>query len=373
MADLLILGNGFDLHHGLRTDYQVSYRAILRDIDSGLLKKADAIFFDDDEELWRDFEGRVGRLSPGFLKEFSNSVSNELYMFHAYHRNPKEISPFGPEDDLYGDGYAEVNYAIQSALNSKPSVESLLEGYRWLFELKEFFTKGFVRMVDHANSLLGDVNMECNFAPEVRVITFNYTETVERVYGIDSKNVLHVHGTIDPVWGNDSRALTRGEDFSFDVESDPVDLSCFHIKTPDGRRAFYPSNINDYKYSLGVDEQVDGLKKLMGETLGGYAKGLKVSLLYDFLESLGSLDVDRIFVMGHSLGDVDKEYFQLVSEKFPNALWTVSYYKSEERFALADRAKEFLSDGAYSRLELKTIREIFESFAGASREMGRCY
>lgn len=55
-----------------------------------------------------------------------------------------------------------------------------------------------------------------------------------------------------------------------------------------------------------------------------WIKQLEIESFEDFIQEL---NVDRIVILGHSLSEVDKEYFLLLAEIFPKAKWFISVYE----------------------------------------------
>lgn len=78
----------------------------------------------------------------------------------------------------------------------------------------------------------------------------------------------------------------------------------------------------------------------------------------DFISDL--YDVKHIYVLGHSLGNVDIPYFKAINEAnvCPRQIhWHVSYYSDEEKQHLEDiMKKRIISDGA--TLNMMTLASI---------------
>src|ERR1035438_7114923 len=64
---LYIIGNGFDLHHGIRSKY-VDFAEFLKSKDPGLFRLVEKYFAVDDE-FWGAFEARLADLDNGALIE----------------------------------------------------------------------------------------------------------------------------------------------------------------------------------------------------------------------------------------------------------------------------------------------------------------
>lgn len=64
----------------------------------------------------------------------------------------------------------------------------------------------------------------------------------------------------------------------------------------------------------------------------GHGEPNTMSELKDFLSTTMPND---IFVLGHSLGRVDKDYFKFINNRFPKARWWISYHEDEFKMITA--------------------------------------
>jgi hypothetical protein len=157
MKKLFIIGNGFDLDHDLRTEYS-SFRKFLCSYPCEedaryakfLLCQLTHICADD----WSDLENSLCKLNE-VIAEKINSLKND-----------EEV-----------EGYCQK---ILEAYNKLKGVFFR----RWLENIKQddcLQNASFRKMIE---------NDSC-------FITFNYTRTLETVYGIAENNILHIHGVCD--------------------------------------------------------------------------------------------------------------------------------------------------------------------------------
>lgn len=156
MKVLLIIGNGFDLSHGLHTCYN-DFKEYLYETDSvlyDLLKNKMSDF------LWSNFEEDLGYL------DFSDEIS-------YYYR---EI-----EDGF--DSYSAVNNMVVTLYDCRKIMESM-----------NYFVKKWIKTIDTSKAIkrkrFFDLikNNECYF------LSFNYTDTLEKKYNI--RRVCHIHGNL---------------------------------------------------------------------------------------------------------------------------------------------------------------------------------
>lgn len=151
MRNLIILGNGFDLAHGLQTKYS-DFRDYIWNNNREFYEQLTKYIFEDD--LWNDFENALGSFDDGEIKEMSKA---------AYLN--------------YDDNYYNYDRAISDELEFSTKIsEYLLE---WVKSI-DIKTKPAV-----SRKIINNDNI---------FINFNYTDTLEKVYDIVNNNILYIHG-----------------------------------------------------------------------------------------------------------------------------------------------------------------------------------
>ncbi|HKG08522.1 MAG TPA: bacteriophage abortive infection AbiH family protein [Pedobacter sp.] len=161
MAGLYIIGNGFDLHHGLMTGYQEFHRYVTQH-DPELADTVDSYFelSYNDDYLWKDFENDLGTFDWRLFFDDYNSID---LTSESLERN----EAFGLEDELDERG-SEL-------------VDSLKEIFRdWISDLH------------FPESILA--HKRINLVSAHKYISFNYTDTLERYYGVAESEILYIHG-----------------------------------------------------------------------------------------------------------------------------------------------------------------------------------
>ncbi|WP_413505743.1 bacteriophage abortive infection AbiH family protein [Photobacterium phosphoreum] len=160
MPDILyIIGNGFDLHHGMKTSYE-SFKFYLQRKHTLVFDTVDKFLSID--ERWSDFEEALGNLDVDHLE---NDASNCL-------------ASYG-DDDWSDSGHHDYEYELTK------NVEALS------LELYEHFCE-WINTVDIPNN-----STLLNLKSHAQFLTFNYTQTLTELYSIPDSNVLHIHGSID--------------------------------------------------------------------------------------------------------------------------------------------------------------------------------
>lgn len=147
MTDTLyIIGNGFDLHHGLPTSY-ANFRDDYVRRNSKLWESLKIIYSNKiDEELWwRDFEGMLGEID---YKQLVNSPNGEaMGAFKVENLLKHQLPP------LFGKWIKGMN------ANMKADMSLMLDNDALFF-------------------------------------TFNYTLLLEKTYHINEDNVWHIHNSV---------------------------------------------------------------------------------------------------------------------------------------------------------------------------------
>lgn len=315
MANLNVIGNGFDLYHGLPTSYYYFacymlstneelyddlaemygfYRGIMHHFTEELERGID------DFGYWRDFERNLGYLSSQWVE---NSLMDDL-------------------DLEYPDA---VDLEIERPNHSDTIKETLKDWVNSTINTKKNF--------EIVKEMLGEKKVD--FSPKDVFISFNYTHMLEEVY--DIPNVLHIHGEADSLMRENDLIIGHGNNEILQNLEDK-------ISKLDGDDYDQPSRNRKLEYQF-EKEVLANLRKPVE-----ICKGQLSSFMNKIKEP------DNICVYGFSLGDVDLPYMQLIKEKFPTCKWKFSYY-SKSDIVNIKKAAEFLKieDTQYELFEFKNL------------------
>lgn len=362
MQRLFIIGNGFDMAHGLPTSYTNNLKPILKKMNRDLFKKVDLFYFILDngkEDYWSKFESHIGLLTD---QEMDKLVSLLKEQVNKYFENLPKINDFlySETDENFYDTYTEKQNAVNAAANT--NLQFKAEPFDKIDEIKKFIDEGFKRMIEEANDNLkikekkGDIE----FCSTDYFINFNYTKTLEKVYEIDKSKILYIHGNMEEelLWGNEKRAL---DNLYYKLENQ---FSLINTINPDNPFKYNPIEIikeqalrgkishkeaaaemefyeellhdpssNDYYEASSIDkkniEEISENIKVLNKLL---VKELSIDKLIEWVQknNLQELEIERITVYGHSLGSVDQEYFEKIDSFFKPKIWEVSYYSSDD-------------------------------------------
>jgi hypothetical protein len=267
-ATLYIIGNGFDLHHGIRSSYR-AFGEYLKAREPGTYNVLDR-YFDLDSEFWEKFEEQL--------------VDRDTLLDHA----SNWLVSYGA-DDWHDAYHHDFQYELGRDVETISRTLRLRFG-EWVRQLH----------VPDASELADDTLLIDRAAI---YLNFNYTSSLQRLYGVPDANILHIHGA-----ATDSEAqLVLGHGWKPEEHPDPYrferDPEAADTRVVEGHRI-----IDDY----------------FRDTFKPTAQIIRDNAA--FFERLSS--IVRILVMGHSLFGVDHLYFREVIRNIDadHVTWTVSYF-----------------------------------------------
>jgi len=263
---LFVIGNGFDLHHNIPSKYS-NFGEFCKFSDPKVYDLITNYLFVDGD-FWNYFEDRLSTFDE-------DSVIDHASNF---------LVSYGAEDWRDRDHHA-FEYEIEQIVDGL-SIRMRSRFAEWIRALPISTPGHFspVRCIDRSASYL----------------TFNYTPTLQQVYGVPDANVLHIHG----------KASAPDEEIILGHGWERVD---------------------EDKLSTSIDEDTD-IRVAGGYQLidSYFARTFKPSELIvtrnrAWFDSLKG--ISEIFVLGHSLADVDAIYFhEIVKQVGISARWIVSYH-----------------------------------------------
>lgn len=269
---LFIIGNGFDLGHGLHTKYE-DFRNYLMMKNPSVVDTLQTMFWGAQNELWSDFETNLGKLD-------GTTINEEIFSRRQEFNNEFDYDAL---DDDHITRFLESEY------------------YNPLMKLNKL-VKDWISTVDVSNLdfILEYANL---LNSDAEYVNFNYTLTLEKVYGIPKTHVFHIHGSVDdePVMGH-SKEDELLESSKRDNTGNELD-AMFHESFDRLFRNFYDVSTKDTEYFL----------REMEYFVLPYAE-----------------DTSSITVIGHSLGRADLPYFRKLVEMFPKVNWTFSYHNDAD-------------------------------------------
>ncbi len=284
---LFVIGNGFDIGHGIPCKYS-HFQEFLNDKREDILEVMEKFYYTgEDSDLWSDFETSLERdINYDSLSEIIG-----------------ENSPnFGSDDFRDGDWYDAQIYIEQEC-----------------DELLEMIRSGFEEWI--ASLEISEVKKKYDLDRSALYLTFNYTDVLGKIYNIPISNILHIHNKVGEelifghgknldefnvekaLYGDENGLLSYDEDGN--VESNAVGHEQF---AENAVRAFY-----------------EKMRKPTDQILNNQT---------NFFSRL--TNVEEVVVIGHSYNDIDLPYFIKIAQSTNNnTKWTLSYFSDKDKTSAA--------------------------------------
>lgn len=267
MKHLYIIGNGFDLHHGIPSSYK-QYMTWLICHYPDLYDEIARTFKDADEDAWwADFEHHLAEV------ECMYDMSIPIY----------------PDIEV-----------LDVEIKGTNSPERLAATFKAV-------QKTFTLWVHSLNELLLEYQPDLKLDPDATYLTFNYTNTLQDLYHIPDKQVLHIHGKAE-----------RGDELIIGHESDGNDFALKQLE-----------EVGFQKKPYQISRQIAVLRKPTERI---------IEMNRAFFESLS--DVETITVYGFSFSSIDMPYIREIIKyiKSSGVKWQIYVHskKDEKRIEKCD-------------------------------------
>lgn len=302
---IFIIGNGFDLNFRLPTspdDYKKCLEAFTIESSSNC-PNASEFFSTYIEDYWSNTEQNLANFD--FISLSTDNIVPPDYLSDH-------------ESDRDG-GIVLMEQLSDDIISARDEALALM-----------------VRKADSTRINTSAIN-ETTF-DEAAIINFNYTITLERLYDLNESIVLHIHGCLD-----DGDYLIFGfkEDESYNPEEDFVTNAVLsnqldeEIKEIESNRLLSQAEKDEqietlcYNYESESDDYYINEQKM---TLANLYYLNKKEFQFDKLKSflndnfVKNSKIEEVVVLGHSLNDIDSEYFELIEEYIRPKYWTISQY-----------------------------------------------
>lgn len=282
MGDILVIGNGFDLHHGMKTNYidLIDFMKNIQDDINYVDKKIRDVFvpyFNNDfllycindlkytsNKTWIDLEIEIKIIIVKLL-DFLQSESERKfssiqdYKNYKYSHNINDSTQRVLLKDIKsifndnGEEY-EINKIFITAWNTIDTDEVMKNMEEQLSDL-ESILRLYLKYAEkkYRDEDKYKIDEQINSISPDYVINFNYTDTISEIYNIDKGKICYVHGSIDKeniVLGYDDKNSTQ-EDIVFKKYyrriikgTDKIEWKNMHVD--DGYGGYHEKNIHFY-------------------------------------------------------------------------------------------------------------------------------
>lgn len=279
MSKLFIIGNGFDIHHGVKSGY-TDFGNWLEKVDRDVHQAVKNFL-----PTWVDCEGKVQNAWSDLENNLEHFDTDQLLDYGS------NFLPSYGADDWRDSGHHDFEYELDQIIQAL-SVGLHRNFVRWLNTLiipRE--TLSPVRCID----------------PKAKFLNFNYTPTIQRIYR--AANVLHIHGSV----ADKSSQIVLG-----------------HGWKP-GAKDSWEDRIDE-----DTDTRVAGGYRLIDEYFRATFKPTADIIQHNSDFFSGLCEVSEIYIFGHGLAKVDAPYFaEILGNLSEEVNWTVSYYRERERLEAA--------------------------------------
>ncbi len=251
---LYIIGNGFDLHHDMKTDYQEFYRWVTEndyDAYTAIIEN----FEDCSCEWWKHFE-------------------QNLAFADTFQITTEEVAENYP--DFGSDDFRDANWD-----NAEYAVEYRLE------KVYSTIRKAFHNWIGQLKGGNPDKKIKIEIDNAI-FLNFNYSHTLQDMYNISEEKIFYIHGKAGT---QDELVLGHGrsnEDIKAEMKKNEP-----------------PGNYDEEWNGLVAQRAKDAAISVVCSQRKEVYEIIKAHK--DWFESLN--DVSHIHLYGHSLGEVDLPYF----------------------------------------------------------------
>lgn len=153
---LYIIGNGFDLAHGIKSSYW-NFREWLGNNRSNLIGMMD-IFFSNQRDVWSNIEQALGEYNEESILDYCR-----------------------PDEEF------DYDHSLSSSARVEDSPMTFFQ------PVLEEFRDAFRDWVDSIE--ISGIEKVYKLNTDSRYLSFNYTDTLETEYGIAQNKVTHIHGS----------------------------------------------------------------------------------------------------------------------------------------------------------------------------------
>lgn len=262
---------------------------------------------------------------PTKTDDFCNELDNEAARFYAN----CGIDWSSWEEGLKDIDISEVCDQIEQVPDYMSDCEddregTVIEAEEQLDNILEMRDTALKEMVDEANFQLDELSLSLfqynrHLFDNNAIINFNYTSTIERLFNLDNTFLnWHIHGYYED-----------GEDLIFGF---------------DKKKGY----LKEYQKDLDNNENIDPFiyrQHNMGlEFYNANSKDYQIKQLEEKLKVFIKRKVDSVIVLGHSMGEVDHVYMEIIDKTLSPNIWEVSYYNSignYDNYSFTNKIRQF--------------------------------
>lgn len=280
---LYVIGNGFDIAHGLPCKFSDFYNFLKLNRQDVLREMEDFYYIESDSDLWSDFEAGLER--DIIYDKLTETIG--------------ENSPCIASDDFRDRDW--YNAQIQIEDDCDQLLELIRSGFEeWIRSLKTH-----------------NISPCYNIEEGAKFFTFNYTEILETVYKISTSDILHIHNKV-----GENLIFGHGKNSSeFNVKEalygdEKANLTCDEFGNIES---------NEVGHEQFAESAVEAFYIKMKKDTAAVINHQKT-----FFDNL--YGVNEVHVLGHSYNEIDFPYFEEIASSIKNNTnWFLSYFSDIDR------------------------------------------
>lgn len=293
---LYVIGNGFDLHHGVKSSYHC-YMEWLKENHKDDYQKIIDFYGNEAEEYewWNEFETNLGYF------DIREKVENWAFLNQ-------------PNDKQLEDMKIDVMAGAWDAQTEIDGIMSILKDsfHEWIDSLKPALSANKI-VIDSQNAYF---------------INFNYSLTLENVYNVPSAKILHIHGCLN----DDEYIIGHGRTYE-EVKEDAEPYIPPFDSNKDDPSEYGLDAIDD---EITEHTKTEAVNKTMEAAKPTDEIIKKNRSIFDQLS-----EVNKVCIYGLSFSSVDEPYLNhIISSVAPKAKLEASYYSLSDKESIKKFARK---------------------------------
>ena len=293
---LYVIGNGFDLHHGVKSSYHC-YMEWLKENHKDDYQNIIDFYGNEAEEYewWNEFETNLGYF------DIREKVENWAFLNQ-------------PNDKQLEDMKIDVMAGAWDAQTEIDGIMSILKDsfHEWIDSLKPALSANKI-VIDSQNAYF---------------INFNYSLTLENVYNVPSAQILHIHGCLN----DDEYIIGHGRTYE-EVKEDAEPYIPPFDSNKDDPSEYGLDAIDD---EITEHTKTEAVNKTMEAAKPTDEIIKKNRSIFDKLS-----EVNKVCIYGLSFSSVDEPYLNhIISSMAPKAKLEASYYSLSDKESIKKFARK---------------------------------
>lgn len=275
MKHLYIIGNGFDIHHDIPSSYK-DFHQWIEENDKELLAQMQEFFIDSyDITWWKDFEHNLSSLDA----------------YSIIYTKVQENYPNIADDNFSDSEWYDAEHAVERQIDD-------------IYGAIEIAFRKWVNTLPGGNS-----QKKISMIHGSHFLSFNYTDTLESLYGINSDNILYIHGKAKET----SKKLILGHGTTNKELNDLIKIDAVE---DDSTLDFITSRAKETAITEIANKRKN-VEQIIKEN----------KRWFDFLSN-----ISRVHIYGFSFSNIDMPYISKIVDSINKEKTTIefSYYVEED-------------------------------------------